>query len=90
METSERKLPEKKFRAGAVSVTIWRNDSQKGSYCTAQLDRSYKDKNNAWQKTGSLRLGDLPKATLLLNKAYEYLVLKEPQSAQSVEIEAVM
>ncbi len=87
METNERKLPEKKFRAGALSATIWRNETPKGCYYTTQLDRSYKDKNDQWQKTASLRLSDLPKANLLLSKAFEYLVLKEPNT---VEVETVM
>jgi hypothetical protein len=87
MENKEKKLPEKKFRAGAICITIWRNETEKGSYYTAQLDRSYKDKNNDWQRTASMRLSDLPKAALLLNKAYEYLVLK---NQATVEVETVM
>ncbi|MBI2142580.1 hypothetical protein HYU15_03805 [Candidatus Woesearchaeota archaeon] len=55
---SGKKLPEKKFRAGAVSATIWRNESAKGSYATVQLDRSYKD-GDAWKSTGSLRIKEV-------------------------------
>lgn len=92
MENEEKKLPEKKFRAGAISITIWRNETAKGSYCTAQLDRSYKDKNNEWKRTASMRLSDLPKAALLLDKAYEYLVLKNQGATEkeSAEIGAMM
>lgn len=68
--------PEMKFRAGAVSATIWRNNGEKGSYSTVQLERSFK-KDDKWQSTGSLMLNDLPKAVLALEKAYEYLVFKE-------------
>jgi hypothetical protein len=68
--------PEKKFRAGAVTATIWRNVSEKGSYGTVQLERSYMDKDNNWKSTGSFRLNDLPKASLVLQKAYEYLAIK--------------
>jgi hypothetical protein len=82
----EMSRPEKKFKAGAVSATIWANQGQnaKGeetSYSTVSLDRSYKDKNNAWQHTSSMRLHDLPKAALVLTKAYEYLVLNEKEAA---------
>jgi hypothetical protein len=35
------------------------------------------DKEGNWQTTSSLRVGDIPKATLVLNKAYEYLMLKD-------------
>lgn len=83
-------LPEKKFRAGAITVTIWRNETEKGSFNSVQLDRSYKDKEDNWKKTNSLRLNDLPKAALLLNKAYEYIVLKEKEAEQEVAVESVM
>jgi hypothetical protein len=77
-------LPEKKFRAGAISATVWSNHGQSKSgeentYNTISLERSYKDKNDKWQTTGSLRLHDLPKAALLLDKAYEYLVLQNKE-----------
>ncbi len=88
---SGKKLPEKKFRAGAVSATIWRNESAKGSYATVQLDRSYKD-GDAWKSTGSLRINDLPKAVLVLNKAYEYLFSKPElqEREEAIAIEDVM
>jgi len=72
-------LPEKKFRAGAVTATIWKNSSANGDgeYATVSFERSYKDKNGQWQTTNSLRVNDLPKAKLVLDKSYEYLVLKE-------------
>jgi len=73
--------PEKKIRAGPVTATIWQNISQKDgkevSYKTISLDRVYKDKNNEWQNTSVLRVNDLPKAALVLTKAYEYLLSRE-------------
>ena len=74
-------LPEKKFRAGAISATIWRNqittkDGQDREVRTVSFQRSYKDKDtDEWKTTSSLRAMDLPKAVVVLNKAYEYLVL---------------
>lgn len=74
-------LPEKKFRAGAISATIWRNqittkDGQDREIRTVSFQRSYKDKDSdEWKTTSSLRTMDLPKAVVVLNKAYEYLVL---------------
>ena len=47
-------------------------------YRTVSFQRSYKDKkDDTWKTTSSLRLHDLPKATLVLQKAYEYLVMRE-------------
>lgn len=79
--TSGDNLPEKQFRAGAISATIWRNnitkkDGSSAEIMTISFQRSYKDKETAeWKKTSSMRSMDLPKAVVVLNKAYEYLVL---------------
>ncbi len=72
-------LPEKKFRAGAIAATVWSNetvrDGKKISYRTISFERSYKDKDDTWKQTNSLRQTDIPKAVLVLSKAYEYLAL---------------
>jgi len=75
-------MPEKKFRAGAISATVWRNKGQSKTgeeveYKTISIDRNYKDKEGNWQNTNSLRLNDLPRAAMVLQKAYEFLVFKE-------------
>ena len=74
--------PEKKFSTGAISATVWKNNGSSKKtgepveYRTVSLQRRYTDKDGNWQTSNSLRLNDLPKATLVLQKAYEYLVLK--------------
>jgi hypothetical protein len=75
-------LPEKKFRAGAIAATIWLNkgsrpDGEDSEYRTISLERNYKDKEGNWQSTNCFRVSDLPKAEVVLKKAYEYLVLNE-------------
>ncbi|MEM4263915.1 MAG: hypothetical protein QW666_03420 [Candidatus Woesearchaeota archaeon] len=81
--------PEKKFRAGAVSATIWKNERQDNgktfAFHTISLERGYKDKAGEWKTTSSLRTADLPKASLVLGKAYEYLILTAPEESGSVE-----
>ena len=73
--------PEKRFRAGAISATVWKNqgikDGQTSEYSTVTFERSYKDKDRNWQTTNSLRVNDLPKAAVVIQRAYEELVLKE-------------
>ena len=82
--------PEKKFRAGAVSATVWLNQGQNkktgeiSNFRTISLQRGYKDKNDQWQNTGNMRVNDLPRAALVLKQAYEYLVTAS--SSDSVEI----
>ena len=75
-------IPEKKFSTGALSATVWENqgknkDGEEISFRTVTFQRRYKDKNGDWQSTNNLRLNDLPRASLVLQKAYEYLVMKE-------------
>ena len=79
MSTFGKNLPEKRISAGAIQATVWKNEkSIKGTeteFQTISLQRSYKDKDGKWQQTNSLRVNDLPKAALVLQKAYEYIVL---------------
>ncbi len=79
MEKLERENPPEHVRVGGVEVTIWKNNSDGtfGPFATVTMQRNYKDKNDQWQKTQSLRANDIPKAVLALQKAYEQLVLKE-------------
>jgi hypothetical protein len=89
-ETLGKSMPEKKFSTGAISATIWKNNGtskktgESVEFRTIQIDRRYKDKEGNWQSTNSLRLNDLPKASLVLQKAYEYLVLKGQDSKDSI------
>ena len=80
--SEEKNTPEKKFRASPVTATIWANEgtTKEGEvrlYRTISLERTYKDKDGAWKSTTSLRVQDLPKASLVLAKAYEYVAIKE-------------
>jgi len=81
-KNEEGNMPEKKFSTGAISATIWKNqgvskiNNEPVEFRTIALQRSYKDKEGAWKSTSSLRINDLPKASLVLDKAYEYIVLK--------------
>lgn len=80
-----RNSPEKKFVSGPVSATVWQNQAagKDGivTFRTVSFQRSYKDKNGKWQNSTSLRVNDLPRASLVIQKAYEYLAMKEPNSS---------
>ena len=82
MENKQGKnLPEQRFRAGAISATVWRNVGQdkqgrEVEYSSITFQRSYKDPSGEWKTTTSLRVNDLPKASVVLNEAYKYLILK--------------
>lgn len=90
-----RVLPEKKFSTGAISATIWKNAGVKKTgeeteFRTISLQRRYMDKEGKWQSSASLRITDLPKAALVLNKAYEYLVLRQDNIESGAEEAVVM
>ena len=77
-EANTGKRPEKEFSSGAVRATIWNNetmskDGKPINFKTVSFERSYKDKDGDWKTTSALRVNDIPRATLVLNKAYEYV-----------------
>ncbi len=77
----ELNTPLKKFRAGAITATIWENESEvKGEmkvFKSVNVERSYTDKKGEWKSTSNFRDFDLPKVVLVSNLAYEYLSLTD-------------
>ena len=72
--------PIKKFSAGGIQVAVWENEGKDGrTFNTVSFDRRYKD-GEEWKSTTSLKTNDIPKAIIALQKTYEYLVLKEPET----------
>ena len=85
-KNTEGNKPERKFSTGAISATIWKNsgkakDGSSVEFNTITLQRRYQDKNGDWQSTSNLRINDLPRASLVLEKAYEHLILKDDENA---------
>ncbi len=77
-------LPEMKFRAGAITATIWKNvghksDGEETEFRTISIERGYQDKEGNWQKTNSMRVNDLPRLKVVINKAYESIVLAQKE-----------
>ncbi|MEM4263916.1 MAG: hypothetical protein QW666_03425 [Candidatus Woesearchaeota archaeon] len=74
----EKNTPQRKFKAGGVSATIWQNINKDGkAFSTVSFERGYKDKSGNWKSTNYLGVSDLPKAMVVLSKAYEFLALKQ-------------
>ena len=73
--------PEKKFRAGAIQASVWKNkkvvDNKVVEFLSVSFERNYKTKEGEWNTTHSLRTQDLPKASLVIQKAYEYIMLND-------------
>lgn len=75
--------PEMTFRAGLISVAIWKNETNGNgkpprTFRTVSFERRYKDKDGEWQSTSQLGRDDLPRAINVLTKAYDYLVTLPP------------
>ena len=80
--------PETVFKVGAVRAAVFRNTIEKNGQSIplpkVVIEVRYKDKTGQWQGTNSLSLNDLPKATLALQKAYEYLMEhKQPETSDT-------
>lgn len=78
---NEKNKPIREFRAGTIAASVWENKTEKGDYKTVSFRRGYKDKAGNWQDTNSLRIMDLPKAALVLTKAYEFLTMQKEEPA---------
>jgi hypothetical protein len=69
--------PVKKIKIGGIEAAVWENTSSEGNkFYNVTMERNYKD-GEEWKKTSSLRENDLPKAILALQKAYEFIAIKE-------------
>ena len=73
------KKPVQQFKVGGIQVAIWQNESKEGQeFSSISMDKRYKV-GEEWRSTTSLKANDLPKAILALQKAYEFLSVKEQQ-----------
>jgi len=72
--------PEKSFKCGGCEAAVFENEVVKGGKTIAikkvAFQKRYKNANGEWDSTHSLDINDIPKAILVLNKAYEYLVAR--------------
>lgn len=69
--------PEIVFRHGACSASVFAKEISKDNDTFTVKDvnfqRRFRTRDGEWQSTSSLRVNDIPKAVLVLNKAYEYV-----------------
>ena len=76
-----KKSPEKVYRVGHVSASIFVNTSTREDggekvereFRTVSLQRSYQDEKGTWQYSGNLTLGDLANAIRALTVAQAYV-----------------
>lgn len=67
--------PERTFRLGAVSASVFLNDSQSGPFRTIQVQRRYKDEQSGeWRSSDSFTAQQAASAIAVLQQAMSYVV----------------
>ena len=71
--------PEERFRCGACEAAVFQNEIERAGKTIklkkVSFQKRYKNTDGDWKSTYSLDVNEIPKAILVLSKAYEYLVL---------------
>ena len=86
--------PEKRFQSGGIEASVFENEIQQNGKAIrikkVAFQKRYKSAEG-WKSTYSLDINDIPKAILVLSKAYEFLVLnsdshgeKNPENGEPV------
>ncbi len=85
------KHPERAYDAWPVSAGIWRREEEQEDRTvvlySVRIQKRYKDKSGEWQNTDYFFPNDLPKLRLVVDKAYEYVCLKERDENPEVPVE---
>jgi hypothetical protein len=77
---AEKNLPVHKMRSGAISVSIWKHDSENGAFHTATPQRAYtRDNGESWEYTDSFSRDDLPTVALLMQSAWAWINRREQE-----------
>ena len=66
----ENNKPVKSYKSGAISLNLWENEIGNEKVKSYSFQRSYKDKDDKWQHTQTLKTVDLLKLMVLLEEAY--------------------
>ena len=74
--TNEKNVPVFKVNAGSINGAVWEQKDEKGSFLSISMHRNYKDKDDKWQTTNTLRVNDLPTAVLVLEECFKFAKLK--------------
>ena len=79
--------PEKSIKVGGVEAAIFENEIVKGgkkiSIKKVSFQKRYKSAEGEWKSTNSLDVNEIPKAILVLSKAYEYICTGSSDEADS-------
>ena len=75
--------PAHKIRFGNLSVTIWRNSSEKGTWYSVNASRSYKQGDEAWKESDSLGQDDLLPMAELHRQAFVWIAKQQQADSKA-------
>ena len=83
--------PIRRFKCGSCEAAIFENQiNRNGKAINVKkiaIQKRYKSADDSWKSTYSLDLNDLPKMSLALHKAYEFLALSDNTTSDETNVE---
>lgn len=80
--TTPSKPPVARIRVGNVSASVWARQTEKRTFYSVTLERSYRDAQDKWHSTSSLDALDLQNARKALDLAHDQIrVLQSADAA---------
>ena len=76
MKEASNNRPERTFRAGPLSATIWK--STEGTFATV-FEKRYKDAENKWTSTNRFSTSELATLAWPARQCFEYLIERREQ-----------
>ena len=80
-KSEAKNAPVYKNQSGSVQLAVWENnanvDGEERTFFTVTLERSYRDRDDQWQKTNQLRQGDLGDAIACLQGAQQFMIKED-------------
>ena len=73
--------PVHQIRHGAVSASIWRQETEKGAVFNVTFQRSYKDADDAWKHSTNFGRNNLLVLSLIAARAFEW-ISNQPRQAK--------
>lgn len=78
--------PVKDFRAAGIQASIWRDDSRKDGRTvtkfSVRIRKRFRKDSGSYENTDYFFPDDLPKLTLVAQKAFEYIALSESKDTE--------
>ena len=80
--------PEASFRYGAVSASVFLNEFTRsggpgGNVRRVVLQKTYRDKDGAFQHSNSYDLNDVPRAVLAMQEAYRHCLIASREEREN-------